>query len=117
MSPMPRSRNGSQERQWDRGTDKSGKDKLEMALLSTVLKNPSTLEALRDSQSYQALLKAIGRLTRLRTTGAKDITSIVEEAVETAAATERKRLEGDSPRMRWNKVLRSLTSSPRNRHY
>lgn len=82
----------------------NGKENLELALLSTVIKNPTALEALKNGAAYPALLKAIGPLSRLRAIPEKDITPIIEEAVSAAADTERKKVDQDTPEERWNKA-------------
>jgi hypothetical protein len=81
-----------------------GREKIEKALLATILKNPSTLADIRKNapNAYESLLKCIGPMTRLRDIPDKDITGLVEEAVAAVAQTARKRVEGDSPKMRWN---------------
>ena len=81
-----------------------GREKIEKALLATILKNPSTLADIRKNapNAYESLLKCIGPMTRLRAIPDKDITGLVEEAVAAVAQTARKRVEGDSPKMRWN---------------
>jgi len=83
----------------------NGKEKLEKALLATVLKNPSTLDTLGTSTAYDSLLKSIGPMTRLRAVPDKDITGIIEQAIQATAVTERMKAAGDSPRARWNKAF------------
>lgn len=88
----------------------SGKDKFELALLSTHIPNAEAVEKIKNTAPAAALAKSIGTITALKGFPDRDLSGKVSEAVQAVVETAPHRAysstgePGDKPGVAWSKA-------------